>query len=89
MSDFTQAMAVVFGFPAADIEAAWKDATTVTLTFSIRDPSQTSTLIATIKSGDAITTKMTAELKKKGGVLASLQIASLSEPKTAAVPKKG
>ena len=83
-------MASVFGFPAADIEAAWKDATTVTLTFSIRDPSQTSTLEATIKSGDAVTTKMTEELKKKGGTLASLQIASLSEPKTGpAPPKKG
>ena len=89
MSDFIQAMAVVFGFPAADIEAAWKDATTVTLKFSIRDPSQTSTLVATIKSGDAIKAKMTEELKKKGGALARLQIASLSEPKTAAVPKKG
>ena len=77
-SDIIALMATVFDHEAEDITAERTDATTIKLTFKIRDPAKTSTLKTLIES-DTIAASITTELgKHTNPTLSALQVTALS-----------
>ena len=79
-TDFISAMAVVFSVKADNIKVDLKDPTTLTLTFSVRKPSQRFALETFIKSA-TIANATTDELRKVNSTLLSaITVLSLSDP---------
>ena len=73
-------MAAAFSFDAADIDAVLKDATTVTLTFTVREEGGAAALAVVIQSDD-IAENINNELQSVDNpTLQAIEVTALSEP---------
>ena len=80
---FRQVMASYFSFPFKDIDAKWKDATNIDVTFKIRDPSTISALETSINKANTDQT----DLNKKMQAVDSLKTYKIDSVSEAAASK--
>ena len=76
-------MASYFSFPFKDIDAKWKDATNIDVTFKIRDPSTISALETSINKANTDQT----DLNKKMQAVDSLKTYKIDSVSEAAASK--